>query len=181
MKRKSTTTATKAKAERAAAAQAKLRRIRTKPKAEVPAVTEEAIVKARDEDQLSWRQVAITLGLGSPGAARKAYTELTGRDYRDSAITKRAPRGTGSSSKATLHPEWNNKTDHEEIKDALFGRTIEVERQYGTEPELIRIGGGVTFVTKTKSGKRCPLTVEFQDRDTLGYRAIRVADIRAVR
>lgn len=49
------------------------------------AFTAEDIKRERDELGQSWRQVANNLDLANPGQARKAYTELTGVDYRDSS------------------------------------------------------------------------------------------------
>ena len=50
--------------------------------------TADTISALRDGDQQSWRNVAQALGLGSPGAARRAYTTLV-RPHTESVLAGR--------------------------------------------------------------------------------------------
>ena len=98
-------------------------------------VTEEAIVQARDKDGLSWADVAKTVGLNGPGAARKAYELLTGRSHASSIMTgKRAPRGSRGGA-GVMRPQWDNDTDTDEITEAVDRRRIYVRRPLMAEPE----------------------------------------------
>lgn len=87
--------------------------------------TKEDIERERDERGLSWKQVAVNLGLGSPGAARKAYSDLTGRPHNTSnPVVNRAPRGSGSSTVALLTPLWDDDSDQDEIIEKVQGEWI---------------------------------------------------------
>jgi len=89
---------------------------------------------------LSWKAVGETLGIGSPSATRKAYTELTGRHHNDiegvAQVQRqpRAPRGSGGTTaddagkpavapvrkhRPKLDPEWNAESDQDAIIEAL--------------------------------------------------------------
>lgn len=86
--------------------------------------TAEEIVGERDGKGLSWRQVATNLGLGGPGQARTAYTELTGRPHHESQpVVRRAPKGTVG--KAVESPGWDDESEQEEIEARLNGTWIE--------------------------------------------------------
>lgn len=83
--------------------------------------TAEQIIHERDSRGLSWRQVATNLNLGSPGQARKAYTELTGKPHYESQMTgKRASRG--SVGRKVDSPNWNDDSDQDEIIERLQGK-----------------------------------------------------------
>lgn len=87
-------------------------------------ITEADIVRERDERGLSWKQVAINLGLGNPGAARRAYAELTGRPHDSSQpLLARAPKGSGA--RKTLTPLWDDDSDQDEIEAKLNGPWVE--------------------------------------------------------
>ena len=83
--------------------------------------TAEEIKHERDSRGLSWRQVATNLNLGSPGQARKAYTELTGTPHYESQMTgKRASKG--SVGRKVDSPNWNDDSDQDEIIERLQGK-----------------------------------------------------------
>lgn len=87
-------------------------------------ITEADIVRERDERGLAWKQVAINLGLGNPGAARRAYAELTGRPHDSSQpLLARAPRGSGA--RQTLTPLWDDDSDQADIEAKLNGPWVE--------------------------------------------------------
>ena len=94
--------------------------------------TAEDISKLRDEQGLSWRQVAINLDLGGPSAARTAYTALTGRDYRETVMTGRRIKTESGSAKISTRkvyaPEWTDESDQDEIIDRMTNARIIVER-----------------------------------------------------
>jgi hypothetical protein len=146
--------------------------------------TAEDITKLRDEQGLSWRQVAVNLDLGSPGLARKAYTDLTGRDYHDSVMTGRRAKSDPLRSvrprRKVFAPEWNDESDQDEIIERVSGATIVVERTLRgvqTEEEI-----SVGRVTKlTWDGKDQHLCVHFIDRYSGGERAVLVSRIKEVR
>lgn len=144
-------------------------------------ITAEDIVKARDTDGLSWKDVAIKLDLGSPGVARRAYTELTGKDHTTSQMTgRRSPKGTGSKKrKAIVRPEWTNETPVDEIAEAIAGRMIVVKRQYGEEE--IHVGKVTEFTKKETADGETPLTVHFHAKDNGAARAVAVEAILDVR
>jgi type II secretory pathway pseudopilin PulG len=119
------------KAEKKAAAQAStfienaLEEVKRKrrSKSEGWPCTAEQITAERDTKGLSWKQVAVNLGLPNPGAARSAYTELTGRPHSDAApVRQRAARST-TSVNGVRHKrnlvEWNDDTDQDEMIEAL--------------------------------------------------------------
>lgn len=99
------------------------------------ACTAEQIVAERDGKGLSWKQVAINLDLGSPGAARRAYTELTGKPHNESQpLLKRAPRNTsGAPARKVDRPDWNDETDQQMITDRLQGEWIPPKGEPGTK------------------------------------------------
>jgi hypothetical protein len=84
-------------------------------------ISKDQIIEERDIKGLSWRQVAINLNLTTPGAARSAYTKLTGRSHTESVMPegKRARRGTGFERKRRFAPNWNDDSDQDEIIERL--------------------------------------------------------------
>lgn len=163
--------------------------------------TAEDIIRERDERGLSWAQVAANLDLGSPGAARKAYTDLTGRPHTDSQMQgRRAPRGSGVrvSGRKTFAVQWDDDSDQDEIETRLngvwveesgepgsksytpghwSGSTITVARRYGIEE--VRVGHVMAF-SFGKDGNK-PLTVEIREGSNHCFRAFYVRDIKEVR
>lgn len=120
-------------------------------------VTEEGIVQARDKDGLSWADVAKTVGLNGPGAARKAYELLTGRNHATSIMTgKRAPRGSRSGA-GVLRPQWDNDTDTDEITEAIERRRIFVYRPFMPEPEEINVATVLYYDTMTNGDDPKPM------------------------
>ncbi|MDP1793776.1 MAG: hypothetical protein Q8K63_06520 [Acidimicrobiales bacterium] len=107
--------------------------------------TANRIAALRDEDQQSWANVAHALGLGSPGAARRAYTALV-RPHTDSVLVGRTPNS------GQLTPVDLADADIDQLRDAISGRVIVVQRAKGTEAIP------VTKVTSVKDG-----TVNFND------------------
>lgn len=153
------------------------------PKGKAWPCTAEDIVRERDANGLSWRQVAINLELGSPGQARKAYTELTGTDHQDSQpIVKRAPKGSvGIGRRKVARPDWNDDSDQAEIEERLTNRRITVQRGLvpgSVHTEEIRC----VRVTEFSFGPNgdLPLQVYFHS-DNGSARCVRVADIIEVR
>lgn len=94
--------------------------------------TVEQIVDQRDVKGLSWRQVAVNLGLGSPAAARSAYSRLTGRSHTESSPElKRAHKGatTASGSRRRMNEvQWDDDTDQDIIIEAMTHKDIRVVR-----------------------------------------------------
>lgn len=148
--------------------------------------TAEDIAKLRDEQGLSWRQVAVNLELGSPGAARKAYTDLTGTDYRDSNPTvKRAKTTMGSAKMSTrkfLAPEWNDDSDQEEIIGKCENARLIVRRDVkGIMLEEDIRATKVVRMSWDGPEDDGPLAITFIEAQTGAARTIRVADIKEVR
>jgi hypothetical protein len=88
--------------------------------------TAKDIIHQRDELELSWKAVGEVLSLGSPSAARNAYTELTGRPHYESQVkVNRAPRGTGKVAERKAvevldrHPHWDADSDQDAIFEAI--------------------------------------------------------------
>lgn len=127
-------------------------------------VTAEEMTKARDTDGLSWRDVANKFELGSPGTARKAYTELTGRPHSGSAMTgRRAPAGSQKSShKRLMQPQWKDSSAEMEVRAGVEGaHRLLVDRGEKREPEDIQFTR-LEAVKGTRGGVevtvRCKLT-----------------------
>lgn len=116
-------------------------------------ITKEDIIRERDERKLSWAQVARNLELGNPGAARKAYAELTGRSHKDSKpIVQRAPKGIGN--RRTETPLWDDDTDQEEIEAKLNGPWVEAEGEPGTKKYVpAHWAGSVIKVRRSVTGR----------------------------
>jgi hypothetical protein len=76
----------------------------------------------------SWADVAKLLGLPNPGAARKAWFDLTGEPHTAAPelVGKRARRGSSSSARLAA-PQWSDLTDRQEIVDRLTNATITVK------------------------------------------------------
>lgn len=110
-----------------------------------PTVTAEQITDLRDTQLLSWAKVAQALGLGSPGAARRAYSALV-RPHAESVLPGRTP--------AALTPIHLADADLATIQEAITGRTIVVQRKDRTEDIT------VAKVTSIKAG-----TINFNDGD----------------
>ena len=146
--------------------------------------TAEDISKLRDEQGLSWRQVAINLDLGGPSAARTAYTTLTGRDYRETVMTGRRIKTESGSAKISTRkvyaPEWTDESDQDEIIDRMTNARIIVERNVKgvTAEEEILVG---RVARLTWDGKDERLCVHFTDRQTGGTRSVLVSAIKEVR
>lgn len=163
------------------------------------ACTADQIRNERDTKGLSWRQVAVNLGLGSPGGARAAYTALTGRPHSDAApTTNRATRSnTGASGQRlrTTAPEWNDDTDQDLIMDAITHRDIVVRRVAKGIPfpdESVHVAKIVRFAYDGANGQgdlivhvftkeqcQCRLA-DPRDADSGVSRCFRVADVKEV-
>lgn len=100
--------------------------------------TADDIAVLRDERQLSWAKVATELALGSPGAARRAYSTLV-RPHNESVL----PGRTTGAKVAPVHLADANLAT---IREAIVGRTIVVQRAKGTEDIA------VAKVTSLKNG-----------------------------
>lgn len=188
----STAQARRMRADKKAAAKAEAKVVEELTKAKARAArkenpcTAEDIVRERDEKGLSWKQVAVNLDLGSPGAARSAYTRLTGRPHNESALGKRAkrlPKGVVRGALRKTHaPEWNDDSDQDEIIERITGSVIVVNRTFRNivlPEERIVVGRivGFRYDGKDEDGALC---VTIVDKDTSASRTFRVADISEV-
>lgn len=108
-------------------------------------ISADQIADLRDNQLLSWAKVAQALGLGSPGAARRAYSGLV-RPHTESVLPGRT--------KASLTPVHLADADLATIRTAIVGKTIVVQRKDTTEDIA------VAKVTSAKAG-----TVNFNDGD----------------
>lgn len=122
--------------------------------------TAEDISALRDHQQNSWAKVAQAFNLGSPGAARRAYSALV-RPHTQSVL---AGRVSGGGVTAVHLADGNLAT----VRDAITGRTIVVQRKDRTEDLL------VVKVTSVKAG-----TVNFNDGNKA--RAVKAEAIIAVK
>jgi hypothetical protein len=186
----------------AATAQAKAKPPAGKRKNPTPwPCTAEQIVAERDTAGRSWAQVAVNLGLGSPGQARKAYTALTGKPHHESQMTgRRATRAVSKGRKVTA-PGWDDDSDQDAIAERLNGEWIEASgegtKNYmpahwsGSDIVVRRTSGSyvyeeeiqVKYVVEFTFGKSgtSPLGVTFICRYTGHFRTIQVAEIIEVR
>ena len=87
--------------------------------------TSDAIAALRDDAQNSWRSVADALGLGSPGAARRAYSEHV-RPHTDSVLAGRASGGK-------VTPVDLAGLDVDAVREQIAGHTIVVQRKDSIE------------------------------------------------
>lgn len=103
------------------------------------------LVRVRDTEQNSWAKVAQELGLGSPGAARRAYSVAV-RPHTASVL---AGRANGDAKVTPVHLADANLAA---VRAAVVGHTIVVQRKDRTEEiNCVR-------VTSVKAG-----TVNFND------------------
>lgn len=108
--------------------------------------TAEQITALRDTQLLSWAKVATALGLGSPGAARRAYSALV-RPHKESVLPGRTTN--------PLTPVALADADLDTIRAAIVGRIIVVQRKGDATEDI-----AVAKVTSLKNG-----TVNFNDGD----------------
>lgn len=82
----------------------------------------------------SWADVAKMLGLPNPGAARKAWADLTGTSHTQArTLVTRARKGSGSSS-GLATPKWDDDTDRQTMVDRLTGSRIVIKAAaYGSD------------------------------------------------
>ncbi len=161
-------------------------------------ITAEAITAQRDGAGRSWAIVAKNLGLASPGAARNAYTLLTGRPHHESGLGKRAPRGSGAARKVDA-PAWHDDSDQTAIEERLNGTWVEETgsgasyvpaRWTGSNITVARTLAGGTYNEEVRvcrtlafsygKGGDQPLQVDIV-ADNGATRTFRVADIAEVR
>src|SRR3954453_2253177 len=86
--------------------------------------TADEIAGLRDQELLSWRHVAERLQLGSPGAARRAYSALV-RPHAESVLPGRVG--------GNLQPVHLAGANLATVRDTIVGNTIVVQRAKGTE------------------------------------------------
>lgn len=188
----------KKEAKAKAAAKKRVAEAVAEAKASTYEFTAEDITKIRDGEGLSWADVAKRLKLKSPGAARKAYTALTGRPHNESVMTgrKRAARSSASSVRVVL--EWNDDSDQDDIMARLNGMWVEAIGEPGSKNYQPAHWSGshivvrrtmygndtveelrVAYCTRFSFGKNGdqPLSVEVVDRDTGATRQFFVKDI----
>ena len=109
--------------------------------------TAESIASLRDGSHLSWAKVAQALKLGSPGAARRAYSALV-RPHTESVL----PTKQGSNGKGVRPVSFTEDATVDELRTAIAGHRIVVQRGERTEDIP------VARVTSVKQG-----TVNFHD------------------
>lgn len=166
--------------------------------------TAEDLTRERDERGLSWKQVAVNLNLGSPGQARKAYTELTGKPHNESnPIVNRAPRGSGTGTAKLLTPLWDDDSDQDEIIDKIQGPWVDPVGEPGQKnytPGHYRgsvitirrpsLYGGPTYEETMRVNRLEKFVFDGKDEDgplvmhmhtDTGWRCFRVTDVVAVR
>lgn len=166
--------------------------------------TADQLVAERDTAGRSWAQVAINLGLGSPGQARKAYSALVRPHHESQMSGKRASRAAVKG-RTVDSPGWNDDSDQDEIEARLNGTWVEASGEPGGKNYMPAHWSGsdiairrtvgehvyeeeiqVKYVTEFSFGRGsqeglCPLAVTFIDRYTGGFRTVGVAEIIEVR
>lgn len=115
-------------------------------------VSEEDLTRLRDERHLSWAKVAETLELGSPGTARRVYSELV-RPHHESVLPTKGERASGQAEPMS----FTDDSDPATIQEAVEGQTVVVQRARGQE--RIRVVS-INSVGRSREGKR---TVNFKD------------------
>ena len=109
-------------------------------------LSKEDLVRLRDDEGNSWAKVAEALNLGSPGSARRIYSQLV-RPHTESVLEGR----TTSGAKVTpVHLADANVTA---IRKAIVGKTIVVQRANDRTEDI-----AVAKVTSLAKG-----TVNFND------------------
>jgi hypothetical protein len=160
--------------------------------------TAEDIIRERDTNAQSWRKVAQVLGLGNPGAARRAYTALTGLAHDTSQpLVQRQPKGSFSG-KPVARPDWDDDTDQDEIIQRMQGEW-HAPRQEGKKYIPGHYDGCLVSIHRNHFGVNCTedisvarvvgfkfdyddhLEVEVVDRDSGARRTFYVTDIAKVR
>lgn len=126
--------------------------------------TAESIASLRDGSHLSWAKVGQALKLGSPGAARRAYSALV-RPHTESVLPGRTANGNGNGPTPVA---FTDATTLEELRETLVGRTIVVQRADHTESIP------VAKVTSVKAG-----AVNFNDGNK--SRSVKATAITAVK
>lgn len=151
-------------------------------------ISKKDIERERDERGLSWRQVATNLGLGSPATARKAYTALTGRPHNEKTqFASNVTRNTGEMgsskgrTKKTYLVDWNDETDHEEIRSRCTGARLVVDLSFKdiTHEEEVRVRTvGPIYFDDSGFGD---LVLDIVDADTGATRTFKACDIKEVK
>lgn len=121
------------------------------------------LIKLRDEQQQSWAKVAEALNLGSPGSARRIYSQLV-RPHTESVLTHVTTRG-----EAKVTPVHLADANLTAIRKAIVGKVIVVQRQGNRTEEI-----PVAKVASLKAG-----TVSFSDGDKT--RSVKAAAIIATK
>jgi hypothetical protein len=130
--------------------------------------TKEDLVRLRDKEQNSWAKVAQALGLGSPNAARKLYSAVV-RPHTESVLAQRQNHRTDAAGGGRKsRPVDLTGATLAQVRAAIVGRTIVVQRAKGTEEVP------VAKVTSLSKG-----TVAFHDGDK--NRSVKAAAIIATR
>lgn len=160
--------------------------------------TSDDIIRERDHKGQSWRKVAQVLGLGNPGAARTAYTILTGVKHNESQpLVKRQPKGSFSG-KGVDKPGWDDDTDQDVIIERMQGEWHPPSGE-GKNYKPGHFDGSLVSVHRNHFGVQCnediavarircfrydyndKLEVEVVDRETGATRIFYVTDIAQVR
>lgn len=95
----------------------------------------------------SWADVAKMVGLPNPGAARKAWADLTGRPHTEARqLVTRAPKGSSSSTRLDA-PKWTDDTDRQAIVDRIVGSAIVIKAGLygGTGTETLQVARVLKF------------------------------------
>lgn len=123
----------------------------------------EDLVRLRDEEQQSWAKVAEALNLGSPGSARRIYSQLV-RPHTESVLAGTTTRGG-----MKITPVHLAEANLTAVRKAIVGKVIIVQRQGGRTEEI-----PVAKVTSLKAG-----TINFSDGEK--SRSVKAAAIIATK
>lgn len=173
-----------------------------KTKAAPVGLTGAAIAAAKAELG-SWRAVADRFNLGSPSAARRTYTELTGKSHSELNATpgggkratatngERPPRPSRTTKRASTTVDPTEMTTID-IGEAITGRTLVIKR--GEQCEEMQVAKVRGFHVVEKPGKAAALSLEVGDLcvefvegrydkkgEQLGSGAIRTIAIKSIR
>jgi hypothetical protein len=88
------------------------------------------LVRLRDEDQQSWAKVAEALNLGSPGSARRIYSQLV-RPHTESVLAGTTTRGG-----VKVTPVHLAEANLTAVRKAIVGKVIIVQRQGGRTEDM---------------------------------------------
>lgn len=123
----------------------------TKPKVDDKERAEQGqkVVDLRHDKKLSWRLIAQELGLGSPGKARKLYTEATGKPHNEAPTVERITSKPKSERVADLKPVFpDDATDDDILAEVRDGCVITIRNSTGVADVRVSKIVGVSYSKK---------------------------------